>query len=204
MEKRCYKPFEHSAALTLTAFQKWMISVLLIIPATLPYIAHFLIYKYGKVPTGFIQPDMPQYMAYARELFENGTFHVFYGNPFDPNIDTPHIYFQVQTFILGVIWYLTLVLSESESTGYLTTVYTSFRSWQSHSFTTPGYYNRKIELENLFKKGLFIDEWENRSLLIIMYRNISADEKPIWMIERNCVLVFQNAYYIAFRITPDK
>jgi hypothetical protein len=55
--------------------------------------------------TGFIGVDMPVYMASAREHFDAGG--LTYGNPSSPFYDTPAIYFQPMTLLLGVVWRVT-------------------------------------------------------------------------------------------------
>jgi hypothetical protein len=84
----------------------WLISLLLVIPACIPYGSHFL-RSDQTLPTGFIQGDQQQYMAYAREHFDDGEFSLTYGYPFSASYETPKIYFQPQTLALGVLWKLT-------------------------------------------------------------------------------------------------
>jgi hypothetical protein len=83
----------------------WWVAPLLALPAFIPlpraYIGAFF---QGKVATGFIQPDMPYYMANAREHFDQG-FHAMFGNPYAP-YGTPAIYFQPQTLLLGCLQHL--------------------------------------------------------------------------------------------------
>ena len=82
--------------------RRWLCSLLILAPATPPYVFHFLADD-GKMPTGFIQGDQQHYMAIAREHFDNGEFTLLYGNPFSPFFDTPRIYFQPQTLLLGLL-----------------------------------------------------------------------------------------------------
>jgi len=58
-------------------------------------------YLHNMVPTGFIEYDNPYYLANGRAYFYNG-FHFLYGNPY-AGYDTPAIYFQPQTLLLGLI-----------------------------------------------------------------------------------------------------
>jgi len=74
------------------------------LPATVPYVRHYLAGGEA-LPTGFIQGDQPGYMAVAREYFEDGLSWT-YSNPFVPAYDGPAIYFQPQTFVLGLLWAL--------------------------------------------------------------------------------------------------
>jgi hypothetical protein len=81
----------------------WFFSLLLMSPATIPYLYHYTTTD-GLIPTGFIQGDQQHYMAAAREHFDGGAFSLTYGNPFSPSYETPKIYFQPQTLILGLLW----------------------------------------------------------------------------------------------------
>ena len=78
-------------------------SLALMLPAAIPYLAHLLDHRPESLPTGYIQQDMPIYMAKAREAFKDGGFHLFYANPSDGLGDRPRIYFQPWTFALGLI-----------------------------------------------------------------------------------------------------
>ena len=83
----------------------WIVSLLLIQPVLLLYFAHFFLFNnnINIVPTGFIHPDMPYYMANAREHFDNGSFQITYGNPSSPYYETPAIYFQPMSVFLGIL-----------------------------------------------------------------------------------------------------
>ena len=52
----------------------WLLCVLLALPAAVPYFTHYFVDTKGLVPTGFIQYDMPYYMALARGYFTGGHF----------------------------------------------------------------------------------------------------------------------------------
>jgi hypothetical protein len=82
----------------------WLASLALMLPAAWPYLVHYLDTTRGAA-TGFIGIDMPVYMANAREHFDAGSLS--YGNPFSPFYDTPSIYFQPMTLLLGVVWRVT-------------------------------------------------------------------------------------------------
>jgi hypothetical protein len=82
----------------------WLASLALMLPAAWPYLVHCLDSTRGAA-TGFIGIDMPVYMANAREHFDAGS--LTYGNPFSPYYDTPSIYFQPMTLLLGVVWRVT-------------------------------------------------------------------------------------------------
>lgn len=84
---------------------RWIAAGILILPAAIPYIAHYSTAG-ALTPTGFIQADQPGYMAVAREYFDNG-FSPTYSNPFSPSYSGPAVYFQPQTFFLGVALSLT-------------------------------------------------------------------------------------------------
>jgi hypothetical protein len=84
---------------------RWWAPVALAGPALLPAANHYIVsWRLGMVPTGFIQSDMPYYMANAREHFDQG-FQLTYGNPFAA-YHTPAIYFQPQTFLLAGLYRL--------------------------------------------------------------------------------------------------
>lgn len=84
--------------------KNWLLSLLLAAPAFMPLIAHYLGFSgIGLFPTGFIQHDMPYYMANGRELSDSGGFHLIYGNPFTFQYSTPRIYFQPLTVLLGLL-----------------------------------------------------------------------------------------------------
>ncbi len=84
----------------------WLLALLLLLPAVLPYAAHYLAGG-DRVGTGFIQGDQPNYMAVAREYFDDGGVHLLYGNPFTGDGDAPRIYFQPSTFVLGLVQRIT-------------------------------------------------------------------------------------------------
>src|SRR4051794_13941499 len=83
--------------------RRWLVGLLLMTPAAIPYLAHILVWKSYSLPTGYIQSDMPIYMAKAREAFDDGRFHIAYGNPCGASYDEPRLYFQPWTFALGLI-----------------------------------------------------------------------------------------------------
>ena len=85
----------------------WWVPVLLATPALIPLIRSVILARLrGEVATGFIQYDMPSYMANAREYFDQG-FHLLYGNPY-ASYDTPRIYFQPHILLLGCLQQLRL------------------------------------------------------------------------------------------------
>jgi hypothetical protein len=79
------------------------LSILLAAPAVWPYFTHYFVKRDNLVATGFIHPDMPSYMANAREYFDSGQFHFTYSNPASPSYNSPRIYFQLFLFLLAVI-----------------------------------------------------------------------------------------------------
>jgi hypothetical protein len=95
-------PASHGGSL----LRRWLFAALLILPATVPYLNHYLAAGGEGLPTGFIQGDQPGYMAVAREYFDRG-IHLTYSNPFVPFTDGPSIYFQPQTFLLGLLLFST-------------------------------------------------------------------------------------------------
>jgi hypothetical protein len=86
---------------------RWWVPVLLASPALIPLATSLLwTWRQGLVATGFIQYDMASYVANAREHFDQG-FHLLYGNPY-AGYDTPAIYFQPQSLLLGCLQQLGL------------------------------------------------------------------------------------------------
>ena len=82
----------------------WVWCILLALPSLIPLATHFwFANRAGENATGFIQNDQPYYMANAREHFDSGTFQWTYGNPNDWQSDSPRIYFQPQSLLLGAI-----------------------------------------------------------------------------------------------------
>lgn len=88
----------------------WIVSLILWLPTTIPYACHFFLPPHPEMaefhcdlPTGFIQSDQHYYMINASKHFEDDGFHLFYGQPFSPNSDTPRIYFQPQILVLGIL-----------------------------------------------------------------------------------------------------
>ena len=88
-------------------FKLALLSLVLFSPALLPYAAHFAFPIPGRLPTGFVDYDLPYYMANAREHYDAGEFHFFYSNPFDPNYDSARIYVQPMTLVLSTVMHFT-------------------------------------------------------------------------------------------------
>ena len=79
------------------------------LPAAIPHVAHWMDRRSNSQPTGYIQADMPLYMAKAREAFDSGPFGILYGNPCEGFSNEPRIYYQPWTFALGLIHWLTSI-----------------------------------------------------------------------------------------------
>ena len=85
---------------------RWAV-FLLSLPALLPLAGALIVpHLNNMVLTGFIEYDLPSYLAEGRAYFERG-FHFTYGNPY-AGYDTPAIYFQPQTLLLGLMQQLGL------------------------------------------------------------------------------------------------
>ncbi|MDA8744940.1 hypothetical protein N9N28_09945 [Rubripirellula amarantea] len=81
-------------------------SAILLAPVILLYGSHYWnAYRSGVHPTGFIQYDMPYYMANARQHFDDGKFSLLYSNPFSPLKESPKIYFQPITLVTAIVLY---------------------------------------------------------------------------------------------------
>jgi hypothetical protein len=85
----------------------WGLGLLLMAPAAIPYLAHFANSKPHARPTGYIQPDMPIYMAKAREYFDSGAVQFTYSNPCNDSYAGARLYVQPWTFVLGLVHWLT-------------------------------------------------------------------------------------------------
>lgn len=76
--------------------------ILLSLPALVPLAGALLVpYLNHRVPTGFIEYDLPSYLAEGRAYFHPG-IHFVYSNPY-AGFNSPAIYFQPQTMLLGLI-----------------------------------------------------------------------------------------------------
>ncbi|HKW94469.1 MAG TPA: hypothetical protein VJX92_21470 [Methylomirabilota bacterium] len=85
----------------------WMTSLVLMSPAVCPYVTQYVVKRDDLVPTGFIHPDMPSYMANAREHFDAGHFRLTFSNPASVSYDSPAIYFQPFVLVLAGVWRMT-------------------------------------------------------------------------------------------------
>jgi hypothetical protein len=85
----------------------WLLGLALFAPALVPYASHLALQPPGRLPTGFIQYDLPYYLANAREHFDAGHFRLFYSNPFDPDYGSPAIYVQPMSLGLGALIHFT-------------------------------------------------------------------------------------------------
>ena len=79
----------------------WMIAVVAMVPMFAIYAAHFLGAPAGTSPTGFLQYDQPAYAGDAYAAAAAGPPFV-YGLPFSPYPDTPKVYFQPLSAVLGL------------------------------------------------------------------------------------------------------
>ena len=76
----------------------WGWILLAALPFSLIHAAHFAAPGLG---TGFIHEDLPYYAANGREVFEGGNGFA-YPNPYDPEPDSPVIYFHWLLWLFGV------------------------------------------------------------------------------------------------------
>jgi hypothetical protein len=89
--------------------RKWicLAVVTLSLPALLPLAGAVIVpLLNNQVPTGFIEYDLPSYQAEGRAYFDRG-FHLAYSNPY-AGYNSPAIYFQPHTFLLGLLQQLRL------------------------------------------------------------------------------------------------
>jgi hypothetical protein len=88
---------------------KWIrwAPILLALPALIPLAGALIVpWLNGMVPTGFVEYDMPSYLADGRAYFYPH-FHLTYSNPSAP-YGSPSIYFQPQFLLLGLMQQLGL------------------------------------------------------------------------------------------------
>jgi hypothetical protein len=78
------------------------IAIGLFVPVVAFYAAHFTHEPDGKHATGFIQYDIPYYMANARQYIDGQSQGLFYSNPYDERSTAPAIYFQPQIAALSI------------------------------------------------------------------------------------------------------
>jgi hypothetical protein len=84
--------------------RKWITwsVVVLSLPALLPLAGGVILpLLQNRVPTGFIEYDLPSYHAEGRAYFDRGV-HLLYANPY-AGYNSPAIYFQPHTFLLGLM-----------------------------------------------------------------------------------------------------
>lgn len=75
-------------------------ALLLTLPVVLLYAAQLFVAPHGTSFSGFIQFDMPVYVADAHQYVE-GQGSLLYSNPYDWHPDSPAIYFQPLIWLLG-------------------------------------------------------------------------------------------------------
>lgn len=84
-------------------YKKILFSLILSLPVMILYMLHFFPAVHGMQSTGFIQPDMPTYMANARQYADGDHNGIAYSNPYDFHKESPKIYFQPQLYVLGLL-----------------------------------------------------------------------------------------------------
>lgn len=81
-----------------------LLSLGLSLPIVLFYFLHFIFgAELGQRPTGFIQSDMPYYMAHARQYIDGQHNGLAYSNPYDFKDNSPKIYFQPHIYAFGLL-----------------------------------------------------------------------------------------------------
>lgn len=135
-------------------FRRFITSLVLMSPAFVPYALHYLPPKEGLHPTGYIQSDMPIYVAKAREYLDPGGFHYTYSNPCSYSYNGPRIYFQPWTFALGLVPRFTGLRPGSVYVGYW------FLAALACSAAGLAFYREAVGLETWGKRvGLVIFFW---------------------------------------------
>jgi hypothetical protein len=144
--------------LSMKTFPLWWLAVLAL-PALIPAAQAYLKPLHdGLVPTGFIQEDMPYYMANAREHFDQG-FQWTYGNPY-AGYGTPAIYFQPHIFLLGCLERLGLDPGIALNLFGLAAL--MFATWMAFRF-----YGEVVGLETAAKRMAFVIFFWGGGLLIL-------------------------------------
>jgi len=77
--------------------KQWLIIFLAVLPFQLPLLQQLC---FDQSATGFLQYDAPYYLANARAIFERGNGFA-YPNPYDPDPNSPVIYFHWLIWLLG-------------------------------------------------------------------------------------------------------
>ncbi len=84
-----------------------LMALLLLLPWSLFYWAHYHPKDARLRPTGFVQYDQPYYMANARQYLDGATDGLRYALPFSPAAEAEPIHFQPQTLLLAALWRIT-------------------------------------------------------------------------------------------------
>lgn len=79
-----------------------------------------------------------------------------------------------------------MVVCQDETVGYLISTYTPVRSWEGHWANTPGFQERKAEVEQEFLSGRTLPEWQRMHILYVNERS-----NP-WSPPLNTVELYQN------------
>ena len=76
-----------------------LLSILLSLPVILFLLHHYFYHSPDLKPTGFTVNENVLYMSYAHQYQDQGSFSLFYSNPFDGDPASPRIYFQPVNFL---------------------------------------------------------------------------------------------------------
>jgi hypothetical protein len=94
-----------------------------------------------------------------------------------------------------------LVVCEDERLSYLTIAETRLRSWVGHALETPGYAERRREVDDLFARGIFPKAWQGRAILVVRYRREGEPNAPDWLRRRGATRpLFENRKWQIFQI----
>ena len=96
----------------------------------------------------------------------------------------------------------TVVVSEDETVGYLSTTYTPLRSWVSHRVNTPGNMQRFEEIERFFGSGAIVDRWRELPLLIVLRDSTAWRQRAAGFAPAPVELVYHNDEYAVVRAGP--
>lgn len=83
--------------------KKWVFACLLSMPIFFLYLVHFTDHDAQHKPTGLIQWEHALYMIASKE-YKTGNATILYRYPLVEDAQSPKVFFQPQTFVLGYLW----------------------------------------------------------------------------------------------------
>ncbi|HEV2162724.1 MAG TPA: hypothetical protein VGR52_10925 [Stellaceae bacterium] len=90
-----------------------------------------------------------------------------------------------------------LVLSDSNSLAYLTTVYTPLRCWYSHIHSTPYALERESQTKAFFSNGTEVEGWRSRPTIVVHAKAVGSEHGTLFR-RLGYYLIYQNASFQVF------